>query len=259
MSISKKQLQKLLAFSIQIVKSSSSITMKYFGRKVKTSLKPNKSPVTIADLKCEEYLIKEIKKKYPSHDIYSEESGREDNGSEFMWIIDPLDGTKNFIRQFPYWGTLLALEYGGEIILGIISMPALKEFIYASRNDGCFINGRKTKVSNLEKIENSFCIFGGLDYILKQSYRNKFLDIASKCYYSRGFGDCHGHSFIIKGQAEFMIDPHTEPYDVAATKICVEEAGGMLTDTKGNRSIYNGDALISNGRVHEEVIKMLNG
>jgi len=182
-----------------------------------------------------------------------------DKDSEFTWIIDPLDGTRNFIRNFPFWGTLLAIEYQGEVVLGIIYMPALRELIYAVRGMGCFSDKKQLSVSKIESIQNSFCIFGGLDYILRQEYSDNFLRISSMCGYSRGFGDCHGHSFVIKGQAEFMIDPHVAPYDVAATKICVEEAGGVFTDTKGNKSIYNGNALISNGNVHEEVLRILNG
>jgi histidinol-phosphatase len=259
MSLSKKHINEFLAFSSTLVKTSEPVVMKYFGKNYKPKLKENNTPVTIADLKCEELLISRIRKKYPSHEIYSEESGKTGKDSEFTWIIDPIDGTKNYIRKHPFWGILLALEHEGEIVLGIINMPALNEFIYASKGDGCYLNGRRIRVSKTGKLENSFCIFGGIDYILKQRYWNGFSKLAEMCDYNRGFGDCHGHSFVMKGQAEFMIDPHVAPYDVAATKICIEEAGGAFTDTKGNVSIYNGDALISNGKVHEKVLRILNG
>jgi histidinol-phosphatase len=233
--------------------------MRYFGKNLKPKLKTNLTPVTKANLDCDKFLLQQIRKKYPSHSIFSEESGKDEKGSDFMWIVDPLDGTKNYIRQYPYWGTLLALEYEGEIVLGIISMPALNEFIYAVKGGGCYLNDKKIKVSKIDKLEDSFCIFGGLDYILKKDYREEFFELTRLCNYNRGFGDCHGHSFIIKGQAEFMIDPHVAPYDVAATKICVEEAGGIFTDTKGNKSIYNKEALISNGKIHDKVLRILNG
>jgi histidinol-phosphatase len=258
MGIMKKQLDEFLNFSLKTIKKTEKITLKYFCKNLKHKIKKNKTPVTVADIKCENFIIEKINSKYPKHSLLTEETGVIDNGSDFKWIIDPLDGTKNYMRKYPFWGTLLALEWEGEVILGVISMPAIGETIYAVKRGGCFYNNRKAKVSNIAKLKDSYCLFGSLELIITQLYKNNFLNIISGCSYSRGFGDCHGHSFVINGRAEFMIDPHVAPYDVAATKICVEEAGGMFTDLNGNRNIYTGNALISNGRVHNEVLKMLN-
>jgi histidinol phosphatase-like enzyme (inositol monophosphatase family) len=255
----KKDLDVLLDFSVSIVKQSSSITLKYFGKKISPSYKSNNTPVTIADYKCEEYLLKQIKKKYPHHSIFSEESGHEEKDSDFRWFIDPIDGTRNFMRNYSFWGTLLALEYKGEIIIGIISLPALNEFIAGAKGKGCFVNGSKSKVSKINTLDESYCLFGGLDYLLKEKYKTKFFKLNKKCAYNRGFGDCHGHSFIINGKAEIMIDPKTAPYDIAATKICIEEAGGKLTDINGKGTIYGGNALITNGKLHDKVLRLING
>ncbi len=254
----RKYLKSLLDFSKKIVKESSRITIKYFKPDgVKSRLKKDNSPVTIADLKCEDFLLKKIKAKYPSHDIFSEENGVHENGSEFRWIIDPIDGTRNFMRGYPFWGTLLAVEYRDEIILGVISMPALGVFIYASAGNGCFVNNKRLKVSKINKIEESYMLYSGLKHILLQNSGKNFLELESKCSYSRGFGDCHGHSFIISGMAEILVDPLVAPYDIAATKICVEEAGGKLTDINGKSTIYGGNAVITNSLVHSKVLKML--
>ena len=258
MNLKKKHLESLLDYSLKIVRKSEDITLKYYKTKVRHKLKKNLTPVTQADLKCEKYLIKKIKEKFPKHDILAEESGFRDNYSEFKWIIDPIDGTKNFMRQYPFWGTILALEFQKEIVLGVISMPALKETIYAAKGLGCFVNDKKAKVSTVSELGKSYLIHGGLEYIVNEPYKDKFYTIAGLCNYNRGFGDCHGHSFIIKGMAELMLDPHTAPYDIAATKICVEEAGGVLTDIKGNSTVYGGNALISNGKFHDEILKFLN-
>lgn len=258
MKIKKKQLSSLLEFSLKTVKKSENITLKYFRKNIKHKIKKNKTPVTIADIECENFLIEKINSKYPWHSLLTEETGVIDNGSEFKWIIDPLDGTKNYMRNFPFWGTLLALELEGEVILGVISMPAIGETIYAVKGGGCYYNGKRAKVSKVNKLKDSYCTFGSLELILTQYYKNNFMNVVSGSLYSRGFGDCHGHSFVINGRAELMIDPHVAPYDVAATKICVEEAGGMFTDLNGNNNIYSGSALISNGKVHDEVLKMLN-
>src|SRR5688572_5250034 len=117
MSLKNKHLEEYLNFAIKTVKKSEEITLKYYEKKVKHRVKDNNSPVTIADLKCEDFILGRIKKKYAAHSIYSEERGVTDNSSEFRWFVDPIDGTKNFMRKFPFWGTLLALEFEGEIVM----------------------------------------------------------------------------------------------------------------------------------------------
>jgi len=254
-----KHIEKLLDFSKKIALKSEKITLKFYEKKIKYRLKKNLTPVTEADLKCEDFLIEKIKKNYPGHSIYSEERGIKDNKSEFRWFIDPIDGTKNYMRKYPFWGTLLGLEYNGEIILGVISMPALNEFIYAAKGLGCYMNGKRCKVSKIKSIEKSYCLFGGLEYLVKQPYFGNFTELVAKTNYSRGFGDCHGHSLVIIGGAEMMIDPNVAPYDIAPIKICVEEAGGILTDIKGEKTIFGGNAVVTNGRLHESVLEVLNG
>jgi histidinol-phosphatase len=258
MALKQKHLEKLLDFANRTVRKSEEITLKYFNKKVKFRVKANNSPVTVADTKCEDFILGRIKAKFPEHGVYGEERGIVESGSEFKWIIDPVDGTKNFMRKYPYWGTLLALEYEGEIMLGVISMPVLKEFMHAAKGMGCYLNNKRAKVSKVNKLKDSYLIHGGIDYILAEPYKNNFAELAASCYYSRGFGDCHGHTFIINGQAEIMFDPHVAPYDVAAIKICAEEAGGVFTDLNGNRNIYSGTALTTNGRMHDEVLKIIN-
>src|SRR5258706_12232837 len=125
MELKKKHLENLLDFALKIVRKSEEITLEYYKTKVRHKLKKNLTPVTQADVKCEKYLLKKIRSKFPEHDILAEESGEQNNSSEFKWIIDPVDGTKNFMRHYPFWGTLLALEYQKEVVLGVISMPAL--------------------------------------------------------------------------------------------------------------------------------------
>lgn len=258
MELKNKHLKEYLDFAVKTVKKSHLITLKYYKKKVKHRVKDNNSPVTIADLKCEDYILKKIKAAYPSHSIYAEETGVKNNGSEFRWFVDPIDGTKNFMRKYPFWGTLLALEYQGEIVLGIISLPALNDFIYAAKGMGCYCNDKKAKVSKLKTIEDSYLIHGGMEYIVREQYRENFFSLAGVSYYCRGFGDCHGHSLIINGKAEVMVDPHVAPYDVAATKICIEEAGGKFTDLNGDKTIYSGNAVITNGRLHDKVLEILN-
>lgn len=256
--MTKKETERYLEFALKSVKKSNVISLRYFRKKLRHKIKKNKTPVTIADYRTEDFLIERIKKHYPSHNIFSEERGLDDNGSDFRWIIDPIDGTKNFMRKYPFWGTLMSLEWEGEVIIGVISMPALNTMIYAGKNLGCYSNGKKAKVSKIRSLRDSYLLYGGLEYILRQPYLNNFLLLASTCAYSRGFGDCHGHSLVINGSAEVMIDPFVAPYDIAPVKICIEEAGGVLTDVNGNKTIYGGSAVVTNGYLHDEVLKILS-
>jgi histidinol phosphatase-like enzyme (inositol monophosphatase family) len=258
MGLKQKHLDNFLSFAIKTIRKSEKITLKYYGKTVKHKLKKNKTPVTLADIKCEKFIISRITEKFPGHGLLTEETGIIEKQSEFKWIIDPIDGTRNFIRKHPYWGTLLALEYMGEVVLGIISMPAAGELIYAVKGGGCFLNNKKTRVSKIKNIKDSYCIYGSLELIINQPYKNNFLNLIKQCTYSRGFGDCHGHTFIIDGKAEIMVDPNVAPYDIAASKLCIAEAGGILTDLNGNDTIYSGSALISNGKVHDEALKIIN-
>lgn len=259
MDLKRKHLEKFTEFAVKTIQKANLITLKYFSKKIKHRVKDNMTPVTVADIKTESFIIGKINEKFPDHSIYAEEHGKDLKSAEFRWLIDPIDGTKNFMRKYPFWGTLLALEYSGEIVMGIISMPVINEFISASKGKGCFINGKRSKVSKIKKISESYLLHGGLNYIFSQPYRNNFVQLVNSSYYDRGFGDCHGHSLIIKGQAEILVDPHVAPYDVAPVKICVEEAGGCFTDIIGNNTIYTGSALVTNGKVHDEALKILNG
>jgi len=254
-----KHIKKLLNFSVDLIKECNRISLKYYKKTIKPEYKKDNSPVTIADKKCEKFLISEIKKKYPEHSFLAEETGVEDKNSEFRWIIDPIDGTKNFMRNFPFWGTLLALEYQNEVVMGIIALPAMKQMIYAGKGLGCYQNGKRVKVSKTDSIDKSYFIYGGIEYILDKPYKEKFLELVKNSYYDRGYGDCFGHTLVINGKAEYMLDPHVSPYDVAPVKICVEEAGGVMTDLEGNRTIYSRGVLTSNGKMHDELLRFING
>ena len=258
MELKNKHLERLIDFAEKTVKKSNLITLKYYSKKIKHRVKDNLTPVTVADIKCENFILGKIKEKFPEHSIHAEEHGKSEKQSEFKWIIDPIDGTKNFMRKYPFWGTLLALEYQGKVVLGVISMPVLGEFMIAAKGKGCRVNGKRAKVSKIKRLNESYLIHGGLNYIFSEPYRQNFVNLVNSSYYDRGFGDCHGHTYIINGKAEIMVDPHVAPYDVAPVKICVEEAGGRFTDINGNDTIYSGSAVVTNGRVHDAVLEMLN-
>lgn len=249
---------KELEYALKVVKASERITLKYFRSKVKVDYKSDRSPVTIADKSCEKFLTGELAKKFPHHGFYGEEFGDSSAGSEFRWIIDPIDGTRNYTRGIPYWGTLCGLEHNGEMVAGIMSLPALKKVYYASKGHGAFCDGKRIRVSKVTELEKSTIVFGGLSYFVGTKYERAFLDIIKSSYHDRGFGDCFGYTFVADGQAEAMIDPIVSPWDVAAIKPIIEEAGGVFTDFEGNPTIYNRTGLAGNPYIHDAILKRMS-
>ncbi len=266
-----KSFLKELEIAIRLVKASERITLKYFGTKFRIDLKADLSPVTIADRNCEKFLVTELSKRFPDHGFFGEEfgerlgkssnpqdmtSGHEQHAVD-RWIIDPIDGTRNFTRGLPYWGTLCGLEHYGEMVLGVMSLPALKKIYYATRRHGAFCNGKRIRVSRIGELDKSTVVFGGLSHFVGSKHESGFVDIVKSSYHDRGFGDCFGYTFVADGQAEVMLDPIVSPWDVAAIKPIIEEAGGAFSDFEGNSTIYGRTGLASNGFLHETILKKL--
>jgi len=248
---------KELEFALKVVKASERITLRYFGSGVKVNYKSDKSPVTIADKACERFLVGELSKKFPGHGFYGEEFGEKSAGSEFRWIIDPIDGTRNFTRGIPYWGTLCGLEHNGEMVAGVMALPALKTVYSAAKHHGAFKDGKKIRVSKLKDPGKATIVYGGLSYFVGTKYEKGFLDMVKSSYHDRGFGDCFGYSFVADGRAEAMLDPIVSPWDVAAIKPIVEEAGGIFTDFEGHSTIYGKTGLAGNPYIHEVILAKL--
>ncbi len=249
-----------MEYALKVVKASERITLKYFRSHFKVNYKSDKSPVTIADKSCEKFLTKELSRKFPDHGFYGEEFGIEgrNRGSSLRWIIDPIDGTRNFTRGIPYWGTLCGLESEGEIVAGIMALPALKMVYYASKRNGAYRNGKRIKVSKLRELDKSTVVFGGLSYFLGSKYEKGFADVIKSAYHDRGFGDCFGYTFVADGSAEAMLDPIVSPWDVAAIKIIIEEADGIFTDFEGDPTIYGRTAIAANPYIHEAAMRKLS-
>ncbi len=252
------ELDEALQVALGVVLASSNITLKYFRKKLDVEKKADHSPVTIADKECESFIRSQLQKKYPSHAFLGEELGEQKTDSDFRWIIDPIDGTKNFTRGLPFWGTLVALEHEGEIVLGVIHLPVMNMTIHAAKNRGCYDGKERLSVSRVARLSEAMLVFGDLKHFFPQPQNAGFMELDAKVYCSRGWGDCYGYVPVIAGSAEIMIDPVANPWDIAAILICVEEAGGRFSDYKGDRTIYGGNAVATNGTLHDEVLRILN-
>src|SRR5262249_20591568 len=162
--------------------------------------------------------------------------------------------TKNFVRGIPYWATLLALEEEGEVTLGVVHAPAMAELWWAQRGRGAFADDRPLAVSAIDRLAEATLLHSSLTDFADGSFRAALLRLADRSERTRAFGDYFGYTFVLRGQAEAMIEADVKPWDLAPLKVLFEEAGGRFTDFEGRPTIYSGTALASNGRVHAEVL-----
>lgn len=257
-------MNETLSAAIEAAKAAGEIALHYFRTNLTVETKADRTPVTRADRECEARIIEILSARFPDHGFLGEELGERPGKTNTRWIIDPIDGTKNFIRGIPFFATLIALEEAGEITTGVMYAPAIEDLLYAQKGQGAFVqttseNDRQVRVSDVVDLSDAMLIHGGLNDLKTRPCWQPFLSLVDATSRQRGFGDALGHSIVISGQAEVTLEPEIKPWDVAPTKILVTEAGGRYSDFAGNPSIYTGTAVISNGRVHDEVIAILQG
>ena len=250
-------MDKRLEVAIAAAQAAGEIALRYFRTRLTVDYKSDRSPVTQADRECEQRIIEVLRQSFPDYGIVGEEFGERGGGARPRWIIDPIDGTKNFIRGVPYFAALIGLEEDGEVTTGVIYAPAVDELLYAQKGTGAFDRNGRLRVSSVGALRDGTVVFGGLDIFRKAGRWDGFERLVSASGRQRGFGDYFGHTFVARGQAEAMVELDLKPWDLAAVKIIIEEAGGRFTDFTGAATIYGGDAIASNGLVHDEILKLL--
>jgi histidinol-phosphatase len=249
-------MDKRLETAIQAAKAGGEVALRYFRSGLDIEYKGDSSPVTRADRESEQRIVEVLRSAFPDHGILGEEFGERD-GAGARWIVDPIDGTKNFIRGIPYFASLIALEEEGEVTTGVIYAPAVDDLLYAQRGAGAFDSNGRLRVSDVDTLAASTVVFGGLKAFRKRGLWSNFENLVESSLRQRGFGDYFGHTFIARGQADVMVELDLKPWDVAPLKIVVEEAGGRFSDLAGNATIYGTAAVTSNGKVHDEVLRLL--
>lgn len=250
------QKSKYLETALTAVKKAEEIILHYYSQNLKPDFKSDHTPVTKADKEAEKVIIETIKSQFPDHGFLGEESGFYHEKSEFVWIIDPLDGTKNFVRKIPLVATEIALMQNNELILGISNAPLFHELMYAEKGQGAYMNAKKMNVSKVDNLNQAFLSYGNLRYFKESNLHNNVLSLVDKVQQSRGFGDFWPHHLIARGAIEIMIDAKTKIWDNAALKVIIEEAGGLITDIKGQPVDINTTTIIATNKIlHKEVLK----
>ena len=254
------QLKKRLDFAIAAATEAGKVTLRYFQKPVDIELKADQSPVTIADKEAEECLFRMIQSEYPADACLGEEQGERPGTSGFRWVVDPIDGTRSFVQGVPLYGVMVALtDPEGESVIGVVNFPALGEIVAAARGEGCFFNGQPARVSNVETIAASCVVYTSLQGFDETDSTEAFQRVRREARIARNWGDCYGHVLVATGRAEVMLDPILADWDCAPLQPILEEAGGSFTDWRGNPTILGKSGISTNGRVDEELQRLLRG
>ena len=257
-----------LTFALACCDAADAIALEHFRRDLVIETKPDQTFVTQADTAIERTIRGLINGTYPDHGLVGEEYGTEAGTGSVRWYIDPIDGTHNFMRGVPLFGTLLAAEEDGEIVAGVMSASALGERWYARRGGGTWNVGsvgpragerRRVGVSRVGEIADAQIFYSSPFDIEASGAAPGFPDLVRSAWRDRGFGDFWGYALVAEGAAEAMVEVGPNSWDLAAPSIVVEEAGGRMTDIRGERTIHGGNALASNGILHDEIVQRLRG
>jgi histidinol-phosphatase len=251
-----------LSLALEMCDEADRIALRWYRREVPTSRKPDRTFVTEADRAIERLVRDRIRAIYPDHGFVGEEYGDEDGAAGVRWYIDPIDGTHNFIRGVPLFGTLLAVEVDGEMQVGVMSAPAMGERWYAARGRGAWAIARdglrrRLLVSSVDALGEAQLIYGSRRENLASGLMPGFDAVIDACWRDRGFGDFWGYALVAEGAAEAMLETGMHSWDVAAPLVIIEEAGGRVTDMSGARDVNAASFVGSNGLLHEELLRGL--
>jgi myo-inositol-1(or 4)-monophosphatase len=259
MTKQKSEYGEYLEFAIRLAEGAGEILMKGFGNR-EYNEKSETELITKTDLKSEKFITDSIKRRYSAHQILSEEVGSNKTKSDFLWIVDPLDGTHNFIFGLPFFGVSIALAYKGRVVVGVVHIPAARQTYHAEKGMGALLNGKEIHVSKRSKEPGKASVFSFDGPSIKKENYPEFSKIQDLLFKARNFGASSVElGFIASGLLDAGVWFGAHPWDVAAGLLIIEEAVGKITDFSGKEWGYGMKKIIaSNGLVHESILKALN-
>jgi histidinol-phosphatase len=242
--------------AVDAARAAGAVAMRYYRGGFDVTIKADQTPVTQADQDAERAVVEILGKAFPDCGFLGEEFGAKGPQAR-RWIIDPIDGTRNFVRHVPIWAVLIGLEEGGEITAGAIHNPVMDEMYSAYRGGGAFLNGERIRVSAITELAKATFLHAGLGIVRKAGWWSGFEKLIDGTLSQRGPGDYLGYALVASGRGEIYAELDLKPWDLAPCKIVVEEAGGRFTDFEGRPTIYSGSALVTNGHLHDTTLALL--
>jgi myo-inositol-1(or 4)-monophosphatase len=253
-------LSPYLDFATETAYLAGRLTLGYYQTGIRPDLKADDSPVTVADRLSEQFIRQRIEARFPGHAIVGEEFGiQESQGATFRWFIDPIDGTKAFVRGVPLYAVLLGLEIEGQPLVGAAYYPALDEMLSGATGLGAWWNGRRAQVSSVERLDRAYACFTDAGSFARYNRQEAFERLLQATYVRAGWSDAYGYLLVATGRVEVMIDPIMAAWDCGPFPPILLEAGGYFGDWNGNVTIYGLEGLATTQILLPEVLKVLQG
>lgn len=244
-----------LSIALEAASRAETLIMDYYSGRIASELKTDGTPVTVADTKAERVIIETISNAFPDHGFLGEESGDTHSTSPYVWIIDPIDGTKNYIRHIPLFATQIALMRENELILGVSNAPAMAELLHAEKDRGAFLNNQRVNVTDVIRFDEAMICHGGLKYFNEKGILANLFTLADDVHRTRGFGDCYMYHLLASGRADAVIEAAISIWDIAALTVIVEEAGGKVTNLRGAPIDKDTNSILAtNGLLHQQIL-----
>ncbi len=252
------EFRHLMDFAAETAYLAGRITLGYFGTGVRPEFKADESPVTVADKLSEEFIRGRIEKQFPAHAIVGEEYGvKETEGATYRWFVDPIDGTRSFIRGVPLYGVLIGLELEGMPVVGAAYYPGTDEMLAAASGAGCYWNGRPCRVSTVSELGRAYVScsdFGNFETYGRAASWDRLM---RRSYARVGWTDAYGYLLVATGRLEAMLDPIMNSWDCGPFVPILQEAGGYFGDWRGNPTNHSGEGLATNAALKDEIIALL--
>ncbi|MBI4539810.1 MAG: inositol monophosphatase family protein [Gemmatimonadetes bacterium] len=233
------------------------VVLRYYGAVVPGQAKGDGSPVTVADREAEALLRELIGARYPHHGILGEEFGESAPEAPIRWILDPIDGTRSFMRGVPLFGMLIGVEISGTASVGVAYFPALGEMVSAGLGQGARWNGRTARVSTVRNLSAALVLTTDVEAVSQRGWAEDWNRLTRQAAFARTWGDCYGHVLVATGRAEIMVDPILKVWDAAPFVPILTEAGGHFTDLTGTPTIHGGCGISTNAALHEMALGVL--
>jgi histidinol-phosphatase len=241
-----------LQAAIDAAQAAAAVIRGLYQRNLTITTKADQSPVTEADVRAEEAILEVLQARFPGYGFYGEETGHHNPDAESIWLVDPIDGTKSFVRECPFFSTQIALMRGGELVLGVSSAPAYAEFAWAERGLGAHLNGNVIRVSTTAQLDQTILSTGNLKSLTRSATGWRRLgDLIGGISRIRGYGDFVHYHLLARGALDAVIESDVNILDIAALTVIVREAGGTFTDLEGNAvGLSTTSVLATNGVLH---------
>lgn len=251
---------EFLEVALAAAQAAARISSDYYAGNFTVETKADRTPVTQADIECEQAIREIVLSRFPGHGFYGEETGQSGLDADCLWLVDPIDGTKGFVRQYPFFSTQIALLRDGELHLGVSSGPMMNELAWAEKDRGAWLNGRQLGVSDIDTTERAAISTGNIGSLARSPGWARLGEILARADRTRGYGDFYHYHLLAAGKIDAVIESDVNVLDIAALSVIVTEAGGVFTDLNGSPpGLETRSVLAANPVLHAELLPQLAG